>query len=231
MAEDRPRCAFPHGHFGRMMEMVGTLIQDRAPSAVAGRPAVHRAAIAAGTAGDVAADATRPEVALLPADLIGGDESVIFAIKPSLWFIAFDSAGWILTALVLIIGASWFADMIPAVSESQFMTVVLTGVSLRICIALLRWVSRFYVLTNRRVMRIRGVRKADVFECPLVNIRNTAVDVSFHEALAKLGTLSFAICDRPDHHAAWRNIAHPREVHAEVRKAIQRALDRQPPRI
>lgn len=209
--------------------MTATLSQLRNRSTRTGRPAVCRAAIAAGTPSDAVADTQHHDVALLPADLIGGDESVIFAIKPSLWFIVFDSAGWIITALILVIGASWFAEAIPAISESQFMTVVLTGVSLRVCIALLRWVSRFYVLTNRRVMRIRGVFRADVFECPLVNIRDTAVDVTFHEALAKLGTLKFTIRDRRENHAAWRNVASPHDVHAEVRKAIDRAG--RPPRL
>lgn len=209
--------------------MTAILSQSHSRSARAGRSAVHRAAIAAGTPGDAVADTQHPEVALLPADLIGGDESVIFAIKPSLWFIVFDSAGWIMTALILVIGASWFSNVIPAVSESQFLTVVLTGVSLRVCIALLRWVSRFYVLTNRRVMRIRGVFRADVFECPLVNISDTDVDVSFHEALTKLGTLKFAIRDRRENHATWRNVASPHDVHAEVRKALDRAG--RPPRL
>lgn len=209
--------------------MTATLSPSRGRPPAAGPPVVNRAAVAAGTAGEAVAETQRAKVALLPADLIGGDESVIFAIKPSLWFIVFDSAAWIMTALILVIGASWFAHLIPAVSEPQFMTIVLASVGLRVGAALLRWVSRFYVLTNRRVMRIRGVFRADVFECPLVNIRETAVDVSFHEALAKLGTLTFAIRDRLEDQAAWRNVGNPYEVHAEVRKAIDRAG--RPPRL
>lgn len=185
-------------------------------------------AAVAGTPTEAAAETVRSEAALLPADLLGGDESIILAIKPSLWFILFDSANWAVGMLFIILCAAWVSALIPSVSEPQLISMALAALGGRVGIALLRWVSRFYVLTNRRVMRVRGVFKADVFECPLVNIRNTAVSVSFHEAFAKLGTVQFVISEYGDRLAAWPDIAHPHEVHAEVRKAIRRALDCQP---
>jgi hypothetical protein len=187
----------------------------------------HRAAVATPTP-EGAVKAKQRDVALLPEDLIGGDESVIFAIKPSLWFIVFDSGVWIVGALLLVAASSFVANVLPSISESQFMTAVMMAVGVRVGVSVLRWVSRFYVLTNRRVMRIRGVRQANVFECPLLNIRNTGITTDFPEALTGLGTLNFMIADRDARSSQWRNIADPQEIHAEVRKAIERAIDRQP---
>ncbi len=192
------------------------------------RGVFHRAAVVTTAPNDVVVDATKAEVALLPRDLIGGDETIILAIKPSLWFAVFDSANWIAATLMIIVCSTWISRLLPGVSEPQLLSVVLAALGVRIGVALLRWVSRFYVLTNRRVMCIRGVLKPDVFECPLVNIRSTSITVSFHESFPLLGTLSFVISELPVRNAAWRNIAHPNDVHAEVEKAIRRALDCQP---
>ncbi len=168
------------------------------------------------------------DVALLPKDLIGGDESIIFAIKPSMWFVVFDSANWAAATLLVIALSHWIAGAVPGLSELQLLTGMFGALAARVAIAILRWVSRFYVLTNRRVMRIRGVARPDVFECPLVNIRNTAVVAGFLESFPKLGTIRFvdsAPEGRTDH---WINVASPHEVHAEIRKAIRRAKDCQP---
>ncbi len=188
---------------------------------------MYRAAAAARSTDQLAGEREAAESLLLPADLLGGDESVIFAIKPSLWFIVFDSANWAIAGLCLIACASWFAELVT-LSESQFMSVVLTVFALRVGLALLRWVSRSYVLTNRRVMRLRGVLKPDIFECPLVNIRNTTLTASFPESLTSLGTITFIIASPEDRLGLWRNVANPQYIHTEVRKAIERAIDCQP---
>jgi hypothetical protein len=89
-------------------------------------------------------------------------------------------------------------------------------------------VSRFYVLTNRRVMRIRGVRWADVLDILLTRVINTRLTQAPHEKVTALGTLHFAADQPVQRDCAWRHVAHPEEVHAEVRRAIERALDHQP---
>jgi len=201
---------------------------DRRAAFHSRRGVFHRAAVVTTAPNDAVVDATKTDVGLLPQDLIGGDETIILAIKPSLWFAVFDSANWTATTLVVIVCSTWISRVLPGVSESQLLSVVLAALGMRVCVALLRWVSRFYVLTNRRVMCIRGVIKPDVFECPLVNIQSTSITVSFYESFPLLGTLNFVISELPVRGAAWRNIAHPNDVHVEVERAIRRAHDCQP---
>jgi hypothetical protein len=92
--------------------------------------------------------------------------------------------------------------------------------------ALLQWVSRVYVLTNRRIMRIRGVFRASVFACPLVKVINTGVTTGPHERLTRLGSIWFNTGSDPSA-GTWHHVARPEEVHAQVRRAIERALDHQ----
>lgn len=177
---------------------------------------------------DAVLDAPPADVAMLPAELFRGDESIIFAIKPSPWFIPFDASRWVVVGLMMFALSSWISEIVPGLTESQVMTVVLMLVGVRLVVSLLRWVSRFYVLTNRRVMTIRGVHRPDVFACPLVDIRNTAIQVNLPEAMTGLGTLEFALSEGETQRSRWRNVTQPEQVHAEVRRAIERAIDCQP---
>ncbi len=199
----------------------------RQASTVEQRVPVLRKSAAARSSDQAVADPDVVDTLLLPANLIGGDESIIFVVKPALWFVLFDCTNWAIAALCLIGCASWFADLLH-MAESRFMTVVLTLFAVRVGLALLRWVSRFYVLTNRRIMRIRGVIKPDVFECSLVNIRNTSVTTSFPEALTKLGTINFISTESQYPDGCWKNLNNPHQVHEEIRRAIRRSLDCQP---
>ena len=89
--------------------------------------------------------------------------------------------------------------------------------------AILEWASRLYILTNRRVMRIRGVFNVNLFECSLLKIENTDVTLSWFERLFGLGTVSFATAGTGPYETSWTCVARPLEVHEQVRAAINRA--------
>jgi hypothetical protein len=184
--------------------------------------------LAMGPRTESVAEASAAELRLLPAELIGGDETIIFAIKPSLWYILFDSARWVVGALLVVMGAGLVSEAASSLTETQVMSGALAAVGIRIGVALLRWASRFYVLTNRRVMRVSGVFQVEVFESPLLKIRNTGVTRDFMESFAQLGTIQLIFTDPEGGLGRWRNIRDPDAVHAEVRRAIERAIDSQP---
>jgi membrane protein YdbS with pleckstrin-like domain len=178
-----------------------------------------------------AVDATAQDrTAPLPiaADYLDGGEIVLLAVKPSPWFVLFDSVRWLCVAAVLLV-----ISLLPEVrfaglsSYTVAQLAAAIGVG-RLGIAILRWAARYYVLTNRRVMRLRGVFRPDVLACPLVRIRNTRVQRSPHERLCKLGTIQFLFEQAPEGDLDWREIARVDNVHEQVRRAIERALDNQP---
>lgn len=160
---------------------------------------------------------------LLPAQLLDGDEIVIFAIKPSLWFVLFMSVRWLIAMAVVIPLAGWLGPRIPGMDTPLVIKAALALAAARLGFALLQWVSRLYVLTNRRIMRLRGIFNVDLFECQLNKIQNTNLTLTWYERLAGLGSISFATAGTGGIEASWANINNPLEVHERVRSAIHRA--------
>lgn len=163
-------------------------------------------------------------VGVVPERLLDEGEVVILAIKPSLWFIPFYSA----KVGALIIAALVVFPYLPRdlASAAALRTVYQIGAALiivQLTIAFLQWLSRLYVLTNRRVMRIRGIFNIDVFDAPLTRIQNTFITLAIHERALGLGSIQFATAGTGVVEANWVNINTPLEVHEIVRRAIRQA--------
>lgn len=160
---------------------------------------------------------------LIPAQLLDGDEIVIFAVKPSLWYVLFTSARWLICLSTVIVLVAWLGDRIPGVNPRLVIKAAIALAGARVGFGLLQWVSRLYVLTNRRIMRLRGIFNVDLFECQLSRIQNTHLTMSWYERLAGLGSVGFATAGTGGIEAWWTNLNCPLEVHERVRSAIHRA--------
>jgi hypothetical protein len=157
---------------------------------------------------------------LVPARLLNGGELVILAIKPSLWYIPIWSFRWIL-AMGLVVGlALWSEPRWTPTTSKVVMQAAIVLLLLRVGLATLQWVSRLYVLTNRRLMRIRGILNVDIFECQLPKIQNTFLRLSWYERLLRLGSIDIATAGTGVVEATWHNVPRPLEVHEAIRKAI-----------
>jgi len=164
----------------------------------------------------------------LPAHLLDGGEVVELKIKPSLWFILFASFRMLL-AMGLIVALSYPLSRVldpVGLSRPLLLKVAMALAGARLAIATLQWVSRIYVLTNRRVMRIRGIFNVDIFECQLSRIQNTFMRLTLYERLFALGTIGFATAGTGGIEASWENVNHPLEIHERVRAAIHKAQGR-----
>lgn len=165
-------------------------------------------------------------VGVVPEKLLDDGEIVILAIKPSLWSIAFSSARTFIVIAIAIL-------LLPYVPHTVFDAAGLTSrnigqlgvllILVQIMIAFAQWVCRQYILTNRRIIRIRGVFTIDVFDAPLTKIQNTFITLAIQERLLGLGTIQFATAGTAGFDAAWVNINDPLTVHETIRKAIRNA--------
>lgn len=162
---------------------------------------------------------------LLPAHLLDGDEIVILAIKPSLWFILFASSRWLVAMGIVIALSEWIVGTFGFLGLTQPMVVqaALALAGARFGFALLQWVSRLYVLTNRRIMRLMGIFNVDLFECPLTKIQNTYLSLAWYERLTGVGSIGFATAGTGGIEASWLNVNNPMELHERLRSAIRRA--------
>lgn len=161
----------------------------------------------------------------LPGGVIDGGEIVVLAIKPSLWRPVFDSAAGLVISVLLAAVLTTLGVPLPGLSATTTAQLVLligfTGLGL----AIVRWTTTWHVLTNRRIIDIHGIRTPRIAACLLVHVRNTYLHTTVAEKVTRLGTVTFVTdeADRLPH--LWRSIAHPEEVHAKIRRAIENAID------
>ena len=164
---------------------------------------------------------------LLPSDLLADDEVVIFAIKPSLWTVAFLSFRVVLIAaavgvVMLIVG--------PSLQLGQLGRIIVAGAGAvalgRVGLGLLQWLSRSYVLTDRRVIRIRGVFTIDIFQCALVRVQNTFLVLTLPQRILNLGSIELTTAGTGQVEAIWRHCKEPLKVHQQLLQALNRASNR-----
>ncbi|NQU76205.1 MAG: PH domain-containing protein [Planctomycetes bacterium] len=163
----------------------------------------------------------------LPAQLIQDGEEIVLSIKPSGFFVLLVSAPVLLALAMASMAAAAINgfDIIKLPTNAIVAACVAAGL-LRLALAGLQWLSRIYVLTNRRILRIKGVLHVSVFECPLQRLQNTVLALSLAERIFGIGTILFATAGTGQMEAAWTMIAKPAEVHKLVVEYIRRAQNR-----
>lgn len=161
---------------------------------------------------------------LLPAELIQPGEIIILLLKPSPWFILLESlrsVAVVVAGIILALAATnFFAGLGVRRRDLAAVAVVILGV--RLFWQFLEWLGRVYVLTDRRIIRVRGVIRIQVFEAQLKQIQHTVTSFSARERLFALGTIGFATAASGMVEVQWRMIDHPLEVHQAVIKALNR---------
>ncbi len=161
--------------------------------------------------------------ASLPGGVLDGGEIVLLAVKPACWRIAFDSAWWVLVTCLLAAVLTWtqhpFPGLPPAATAQML---ILIGVA-RMAVAVVRWIPTWYLLTNRRVLTLQGVRRPEVTSCLLVDLRHAEVARSAAEKLTRLGSLVFSLREADVEPLLWQSIADPEAVLAQIRDAADKA--------
>lgn len=168
-----------------------------------------------------------PAEELVPAHLLGGDEIVHLAIKPSPWFVPLTSLRWLVAGIVVVLLAN--SEWVPAGTRWYLYRAVFWLLLARFVWATLEWVSRLYILTNRRAMRIRGVFNVQLFECSLERIQNTRVEVPLPDRVTRVGTIVLYTAGGSGGQGgatSWDTVSRPLEVHQKLQEAIQKAQNR-----
>lgn len=161
--------------------------------------------------------------AALPREVIDGGEIIILAIKPSMWRPLFDAGPWLVTCAAIASLMLWAGASIPGLPHVASVQIVLLVGLARLGVAIARWIPRWYVLTNRRVMHIRGVRAPQVDYILLSRVASLCMHRTFAEAAAGLATLRMTAENGIPSRLEWRSIASPQAVHDRVMQAIQEA--------
>lgn len=160
-----------------------------------------------------------------PGGVVDGGEIVIFAIKPSMWRWLFDSAPWLIVCSALALVVTVLGRPVFGLSPTGAAQVLMLVAFARLGFVMLRWIPTWYVLTNRRLIDVQGVRAARIRSCPLIDVANTYLQESIPDKAAQLGTIVFEFDRSGDRPYVWRSIQAPREVFDKVRSTIRNARD------
>jgi len=171
-----------------------------------------------------APELTAPSISVaLPADLVDDDEVVILLLRPSPLFIPLSSLGSLLIIAVVALALMYLGRFlnINLIDTLAFGLGVAGGLA---CLAWqgLEWWSRVYVLTDRRIIRLKGVLRPIVFEANLRDIKHTSVFRHLREQLLGLGSIGFASAGSDVFDAFWVMIRQPFAVHRTIIEAIER---------
>lgn len=159
---------------------------------------------------------------------IPAGERVILSLRPDPAYIVLAPM-WVLIGLLCAGGlASWAVERWP-----EAVPVRITGGRVWLWVAVLGgarlgWqaadrYARRYILTDRRILRVRGVFRRSVVDAPLDRIQLLTLTRLLRERLTGLGTLGFATAGTDGVEAHWLMIADPAARLDEVRRAVTAA--------
>lgn len=162
--------------------------------------------------------------AMLPAQLLQPGELIILLLKPSPWFILLVPLRFIavivLCAMLVVLLERRGIHL--GIDRNELVIATLAVVGLRLFWQLLDWLSHVYVLTDQRIIRVRGVLNVQVFECPLHNIQQTDLILPLIQRVFWLGSIGFATAGTAVHEAYWLMVAKPLEVHNKIVETLRR---------
>ena len=164
--------------------------------------------------------------AMVPEEILQEDEIVLLLTKPSLFFIFYTS--FFFLAVTLVLGAL-AAQSLPLLTATGLSSSVVGLVIVLVCLgrlmwALLVWTSHVYMLTNRRIVTIKGVINVNMFQAPLRKIQNTVLYRPLGQRIFSTGTIGFSTAASAGAvESTWVMIARPLETHEQVVAAIHKA--------
>lgn len=173
-----------------------------------------------GHAEDVAASRA---AAMLPAELLQPNEIIVLLLKPSPWFILLAPLGTLAMLCVLtlaLIVLNMYAPLGVSRNDLTLLGIALVGA--RLFWQFLEWLSRVYVLTDQRLIRVRGVIRIHIFECPLRQVQHTRLLFNLRERFFGLGTISFATAGTDRDEAWWTMIPRPLDTHRIIVQTLRR---------
>jgi len=166
---------------------------------------------------------------LVPANLLGADEIIILAIKPSNWFVPLASLPVAASAAV-VATVAFVVNLYHAPTPLRVIAYACAAAALlRMVAACWQWLGRTYVLTNLRVVCVRGLLGPAVTDVPLTRVRQADLLATLPERIVGVGTIACRTGAEGPPAVVWHAVGNPDETHRIVREAVGRAQRRNEP--
>ena len=157
------------------------------------------------------------------------DEEIILLIKPHQWNIFLSSLPMLLSLAIVSLAINYLHASGNFISDSLYNLMIficmIAGI-VQVFAATIAWNAKFYVLTNRRVLLIKGAIYLQITDCDLKLIKSIEVAKIGFEKFTKLGTVRIEVRDNPYLEIDWINLADPDDIKNKICQAIKnRPLD------
>ena len=191
-------------------------------AAVQNDPPLHAAEGEAAARPNIESRVRPTLAALLTQHVLSDGELVLLILKPSYWFITLSSLRFNAIVLTLMLAASIYEEKLPYSSWLYF-ELGLFVIAGRVMWAILQWMSRVYILTDLRIVRLAGVFTPDIFACPLRRVARARLIVTLKERPLGVGTIEIIPSDDSLPIGQWQTVSSADEVHRTILQSIGRA--------
>ncbi|MFN0012877.1 MAG: PH domain-containing protein [Phycisphaerales bacterium] len=150
-------------------------------------------------------------------------ETVILAVKPSIWFVLLSRLGWLVA--IVSVGVAWklLSDFSSVtLPRSTIFSVTAAALAAVLGWRALDWQLRVYVLTDRRILRVSGVLRQTAIEVPLSRVQSVVLYKSIRERVVGIGSLGVSSAGSDGVEVGWYMVCDPEETLETVRQAIER---------
>ncbi|HEY0009687.1 MAG TPA: PH domain-containing protein [Tepidisphaeraceae bacterium] len=166
------------------------------------------------------ANVQAPLLTILAAQEIEAGEIVQIIIKPSRWFILLNSLRFSAIAIMVIVGLHLLRW--PLMNNTTVVQLMLLVVLSRTAFSAMQWMGRYYIVTDRRVMRLSGVFTPELLACSLRKVQAVKMYRTVGERLLGKGSIEITGDCHP-HLMTWQTITNHREIHERVLAAVRRS--------
>ena len=173
----------------------------------------------------LASEATRSEelVAKMNPELtLLGNEIVILMVRPSLWYVfagSFRFNAIVVLLAVLTYHTQLLARYIHMVALLEVTTIL---VVVRMVYALMDWTSHVYMLTNWRIVTIKGLFHPELYQVSLVKISQARLMRSVIQQVFRVGSIGFVVGEQIIPAGVWEWIGHPDRVQQQIDAALRK---------
>ena len=166
--------------------------------------------------------------------LVPPGERVVVDARPSVWYILIRGLPDALPGLVVLVVVWLLRGLAVATAGAidrdlaalfdvwlgRAMGGAVIYMVLRLVWAALDWFCRRYVMTDARLVALRGVVRTVRFDLPLRRVQHLAVSRSLLERIFGVGTIAAASAGTDQHEIVWRSVARPDAALSAVRKRV-----------
>ena len=156
------------------------------------------------------------------AEMLHDNEIVIMMVRPSLWYVSAMSMRITVVLLLaaLVIDRTGMAGQL--FDERSLWSMAGILVAMRWVYALINWLSQLYLLTNHRIVVIRGTTKVEIFQVGLCRITEARLMSTPLQRLLGAGNIGFATGGDILPQSVWLWVANAPRVHQQILQALSK---------